>query len=55
MIQIRKEAIMILSKTYVMLFFKKLLKKTKKVSNMDYQPVFNALWFHKVEELRRVP
>jgi len=29
MIQIRKEAIMILSKTYVMLFFKKLLKKNK--------------------------
>ena len=54
MIQIRKEVITKPLKAFVMLFFKKLSKKIKKVSSLDYQLVFNASWFHKVEESRRV-
>jgi hypothetical protein len=54
MIQIRKEEITILSKTFVMLFYNQPSKKIKRVTKKDYQHAFNALWFHQVGESRRV-
>jgi hypothetical protein len=55
MIQVKKEVITRLSKTYVMSYLRKLLRKVKKGISMDYQPAFSASWFHRVEESRRVP